>query len=495
VTTALSLRAKMILGISAILLLVVSGYAVIALRAQARHLLGMVERQVECVATVTHRAIANAMEAGNVAEVEAILARVGEQPDTARIRILDDRGKILRSSAPEEVGERYAGSEGQLSSQQRTARWDMTGPLFESFRPISNAPACHRCHRPDETTLGFLSVSAPFPAIDSDMTRQWTVLILAAVFALVAAGVLIWAFFTVMVGRRIEALAGTMSVVEAGDFNVRVPAGNHDELGRLGESFNAMVTRLADARRKLETRHADEMRRAEHLAALGKMAAGVAHEINNPLAGMQNCVRTLLKGGRDDTQRLEYLGMLGDGLDRVGRIVSQLLNFAREARPQLAPTHVPPVLERCLALVDHELRARRIAVSFAGGADVPAVLADAQQIEQLFLNVLMNAVEAMPDGGRLTVDAQAGAHDGTPVVEVRITDTGIGIPAEHLPRIFDPFFTTKEVGKGTGLGLSVSYGIAKAHGASIGVSSKVGVGTTFTVAIPFEPNGNGRARA
>jgi two-component system NtrC family sensor kinase len=187
--------------------------------------------------------------------------------------------------------------------------------------------------------------------------------------------------------------------------------------------------------------------------------------------------------------------MLRDGLDRVGRIVSQLLNFAREARPQLARTHVPRVLERCLALVDHELRARRIAVSFTGGADVPAVLADAQQIEQLFLNVLMNAVEAMSDGGRLTVDAHAGVHDGARVVEVRVTDTGIGIPAEHLPRIFDPFFTTKDVGKGTGLGLSVSYGIAKAHGASIGVSSKVGVGTTFTVAIPFEPNGNGRVHA
>jgi signal transduction histidine kinase len=253
-----------------------------------------------------------------------------------------------------------------------------------------------------------------------------------------------------------------------------------------------MVARLADARARLESRHADEVRRAEHLAALGKMAAGVAHEINNPLAGMQNCVRTLLKGPRNDEQRVEYLGLLRDGLDRIARIVSQLLDFARESRPQLAPTLLPPVLRRCLALVEHETERRRIDVSVTAHGDVPPVLGDAHQLEQLFLNVLMNAVEAMPDGGRLDVGLHAGACDGKPAVEVLVSDTGPGIPAEHVARVFDPFFTTKEVGKGTGLGLSVSYGIVKAHRGCIAVASAAGTGTTFTVALPVA---NGEAHA
>jgi signal transduction histidine kinase len=279
-----------------------------------------------------------------------------------------------------------------------------------------------------------------------------------------------------------------MGQVEAGNLSVRAEADEHDELGRLGRSFNAMVARLADAHRQLEDRHAEQVRRAEGLASLGKMAAGIAHEINNPIAGMQNCVRTLLKGARDEGQRVQYLLMLQEGLGRIGRIVGQLLNFAREARSRPARTEIPPLLRRCLALLEHELATRRIACDLKVDGDLPVPLADPHQMEQVFLNVLMNAVEAMPEGGTLTITAGVRRREGGPFVEVRVADTGVGIPAEHLPRIFDPFFTTKEVGRGTGLGLSVSYGIVRSHGGFIDVESAVGKGTAVAVALPV----NGR---
>jgi signal transduction histidine kinase len=324
-----------------------------------------------------------------------------------------------------------------------------------------------------------------FPAIDSELAQQWAFMILMAILSLVLAGGLIGIFFTVVVGRRIEHLSRTMSRVEAGDLGARVSLRDPDELGRLGESFNTMVERLADARRQLEDRHAQEIRRAEHLASLGQMAAGIAHEINNPIAGMLNCVRTLAKGVKDDRQRAQYLTMLQEGLGRIGRIVGQLLSFAREAKPQLKPTPVLPVLQKCLAFLEHDLAGRKVRCVVAEGDGLPSVLADAYLLEQVFLNILKNAADAMPEGGTVTVTPSLRTAGTERFLQVAIADTGAGIPREHLSRIFDPFFTTKEVGKGTGLGLSVSYGIVRAHGGFIEVASEAGRGSTFTVALPL----------
>jgi signal transduction histidine kinase len=275
-----------------------------------------------------------------------------------------------------------------------------------------------------------------------------------------------------------------MSRVAAGDLSARLEQAAPDELGQVGKSFNAMVERLAEARRQLEDRHAEQIRRAQSLAALGTMAAGIAHEINNPIAGMQNCVRTLLRGTRDEAQRAQYLEMLREGLERIGRTVRELLHFAREAKPRMSNVAVAPLLTRCLTLLAHELAARHIASSLQTAPGLPDLLADPHQLEQVFLNIFKNAIEAMPQGGRLDISAGSRDEGGERFVQVRAADTGIGIAPEHLSRIFDPFFTTKEVGEGTGLGLSVSYGIVRAHGGFIDVESTPGQGTVVRVDLP-----------
>jgi signal transduction histidine kinase len=480
----MSLRLKMILGIGAILFVVILVYTVIGLRRQATHLLNMARREADVIAAVADRAISRAMEQGKTEEVQAILERIGEDPDLGGIRIVDPLGKILRSSRAAETGEVLAQRAQPVNGQAPEPLWDFRERTVGVFRPILNGPSCIRCHPEGQTTLGLLQVRVSFPAIDSEMAQQWTFMILLAIVCLIAAGGLIGILFTVAVGRRIDALSGTMSRVEAGDLAARVSADDRDELGRLGKSFNAMVARLADARRQLEDRHAEEIRRAENLASLGQMAAGIAHEINNPIAGMLNCVRTLLKGVKDERQRIQYLTMLQEGLGRVGRTVGHLLNFAREAKPQVIRTDLLSLLQHCLALLEHDLTARKISCSLSPDGGVPALLADPYQLEQVFLNILKNAMEAMQDGGTITVTTCLRRREAGPFVEVRITDTGTGVAPEHLPRIFDPFFTTKEVGKGTGLGLSVSYGIVRAHGGFIEVTSGVGKGSTFTVALP-----------
>ena len=361
------------------------------------------------------------------------------------------------------------------------------------MRPILNRPVCHACHSPDVTTLGFLEVLLTLPRLEAEMARRWTFTALVAVLVVVAAGGLLAMYFTLVMGRRIDAIALAMRRIEGGDFVAKVPEGDRDELGRLGRTFNSMVSRLADAQRRLRDRHAEEIRRAEHLASLGQMAAGIAHEINNPLAGMQNCVRTLLKHDRDPNRRVQYLEMLQEGLGRIGRTVRQLLDFAREVRPQLTRTALAPLVHRCLALLEHELAARRISSAVSVDPALPGLVADPHQLEQVFLNILMNALQSMPTGGSLTVSAGRRESEAGSFVEVRIADTGGGIAPDTLPRIFDPFFTTKEAGEGTGLGLSVSYGIVQAHGGVIEVESEVGKGSTFTIALPVGGAGSSDA--
>ena len=481
----------MILGIGVILLLVIAGYAIMTLRSQSSHLRNLTQREAELIALLTERAIARAMTEGKSEEVQGILEEIGEVPDLAGIRIVDPGGTILRSSQPAERGQ-------FLGRQPRPPEAKDPGPGHETrnravviVRPILNRPACYTCHAQDRTTLGFLNVQLPLPGVGSQVARQWTVMILPAIVALVAAGGLIALYFTLVMGRRIETLSQTMRRVEAGDLTAKVSEEDRDELGRLGRGFNTMVSRLADAQMRLENRHAEEIRRAEHLASLGKMAAGIAHEINNPLAGMQNCVKTLFKGTKDDGRRLQYLSMLQEGLGRIGRIMGQLLDFAREVKPQLARTDLNGVIGHCLSLLEHQMAAQKISCSLAIDSELPILLADGHQLEQVFLNILMNGVDAMPEGGHLDVSARLRQDREGPFAVVKITDTGMGIPAEDLSRIFDPFFTTKEVGRGTGLGLSVSYGIVRAHGGFIDVQSEIGRGSSFTVALPVRAEGGG----
>jgi two-component system, NtrC family, sensor kinase len=478
----MSLRLKMTLGIGAILVSIILLYAGIALRSQAIYQQDLARHQAELIAAAAERATSRAMERGETELVQAILVRIGVHDVLRGIRIVDTDGRIRRSSRPEEIGQVLGQVPRMYGDRSPDPLWDFEAQSVGVFRPIYNAPPCAGCHPASQRTLGFLNVLVSFPPLASDISHQWTIVILAAVISLLAAGTLIALFFSLFLGRRLDGLSATMSKVEAGDLSVRVEDVSPDELGRLGKSFNAMVERLAEARRQLEDRHAEQIRRAQSLAALGTMAAGIAHEINNPIAGMQNCVRTLLRGGWDAARRAQYLEMLREGLERVGRIVGQLLNFAREAKPQVARIPLDPLLQRCLTLLEHERAARQIATSLHTDGRATDLVADPHQLEQVFLNIFMNAIEAMPNGGRLDISVRE--RRDPHFVQVAVTDTGAGIPAEILPRIFDPFFTTKEVGKNTGLGLSVSYGIVRTHGGYIDVESTVGIGTTVRVDLP-----------
>jgi two-component system NtrC family sensor kinase len=228
----------------------------------------------------------------------------------------------------------------------------------------------------------------------------------------------------------------------------------------------------------------------EKMASLGKLAAVVAHEINNPLAGIRTYARLLRRqfaGGASapptpeqaaETDRI--LQMVDAEAGRCGDVVRNLLAFSRQTGARLADEDMAPIVERCRMLLKHQAEMIDVTLEARAADDVPRIVCDAAQVQQMILALAMNALEATPARGRVTIEA---LRDGDGV-KLAVADTGSGIPKEHLDRIFEPFFTTKEAGKGVGLGLAVVYGIVNRHNGRIDVQSEPGRGTTFTVHLP-----------
>ena len=280
--------------------------------------------------------------------------------------------------------------------------------------------------------------------------------------------------------RPILGLHNTMMEAGAGDLAARAQVRRGDEVGELADAFNRMMDELEQAREREKLRAA-QLAHTEKMAAMGTLAAGVAHEVNNPLAGILTCLETLRANPDDAETRRRYLGLVYDGIKRIEHTVSNLLDFSRPTSAHPEPTSLNHSLRHVVELAQYQLRKNRVEAVFELAPAEPVVLADHFQMEQLFLNLVLNAIQAMPGGGTVTLRTRM--TDGRVIAEV--IDTGVGIPDEIRDRIFDPFFSTREVGQGTGLGLAVSYTIVAAHGGSIEVESRVGRGATFRVILPL----------
>lgn len=228
----------------------------------------------------------------------------------------------------------------------------------------------------------------------------------------------------------------------------------------------------------------EQFRNAERLASVGKLAAGVAHEINNPLGGILNCLYNIRKGTLPSERQEEYFTYMEDGLRRAQKIVRQLLDFSQQHEPEFSMNDMNGLVDRVLVLTNHAIAEKRLQLHKVYDDDLPPLFVDPQMIEQVLTNLILNAVQATDEGGSIILQTRT-AHERC---EIDVGDTGPGIDPEVRPHIFDPFFTTKGTGEGTGLGLSVSLGIVERHGGQLTVESEVGKGTVFTVSLPLSAN-------
>ena len=316
--------------------------------------------------------------------------------------------------------------------------------------------------------------------------REAWAAILIVVIGSVAASVVCERIASVYLRNTLGRLRRVADDIGHGRDGVQLTTQPGDDFHKLVKAINAVASRLADATRE-ESRLQDELRRRERLAFLGELAATVAHEVNNPLDGLQNCTRILRRSLSDSARTEQMLGLIEDGLERIELIVRRLLTLARHNVIRPIDVSMRSVLESATAAVQSRLDTNGVTVSWGPLTSQDRVAADAALLEQVFVNLMINAVDSMPGGGRITLEiesSQAAQPGGEACVAVRVTDTGGGIPADVLPHIFEPFFTTKQGGRGTGLGLPIAARIVDAHRGRIEVEPRPDGGTIFTVTLP-----------
>jgi two-component system NtrC family sensor kinase len=397
---------------------------------------------------------------------------IGEQPFITELRLFDATGRTNFSTAAEEIGRHATTSDGMcamchdagqvpaaLKHHERSRVIERAGGrVLATVTPIYNRPGCStscHAHPPDQKVLGVLEVGMSLAHVDattSTLQRTTTAVALLTLFGVCAAAVVF--------ARRNEARRQRRALV--------------DDLER-------QVKERTDALEKAQ----DSLVRTEKLSSLGRLAASIAHEINNPLAGIVTyaklLIRTLDEGAIDDAARATLaskLRLVEREAQRCTHIVRNLLDFARERPLTLTAVDVNAAIGEALTLISNQITLQDIRLE-QDLQHVPAIHGDFGHIRQALVNIVINACDAMPRGGTLRVRSYL-----TPAgdVEISVADTGVGIPPENLQKVLDPFFTTKE--KGTGLGLSVVYGIVERHGGSVALASTLGAGTTVTIRLP-----------
>jgi signal transduction histidine kinase len=281
------------------------------------------------------------------------------------------------------------------------------------------------------------------------------------------------------ISRPLQRITVAAVQVTKGEYGTEVDLRkSNDEIGLLADSFNEMSRKMAIDIENLRQMN-EQLMRADRLAAMGTLAAGVAHEVNNPLASISSLIQ-MMRSENSSPDVSEQLDLIQSQIERITRVTRDLTDFAR-ARPAARMTvDVNAVIETSLRLAELDSSFQRLTTKKRLADSLPPVLADSDQLQQVFLNVFLNARDAMPDGGELSVVTSS--SDSTILVE--ISDTGPGIEVGNVKHVFDPFFTTKPAGKGTGLGLAVCYGIVTAHGGRLELRQDSGAGATFVVTLP-----------
>lgn len=490
---AAKLAVYLVLGTGAVFL----AFGAWNVRAHRTHAEALVAQHAAGINEVIERSTRYHMLRNDREALRQIIADIGSESGIRRIRIYNRQGRVSFSDGK-------PGGESEPDEQppdiDKVARatvrivTDRSGERFvAAVHPIFNQQGCSTCHEhpPSQRVLGTIDTHLTLGEVDRELAGQqsllWRFTFLGLFLSVLASGV----FVFLVLHRRIHELKHGIKRVAGGDLKHRLPVRASDELSDLASSFNRMTGELDKARTELIERTQNSLIQSEKMASLGKLAATVAHELNNPLFGILTYARLALKQVRrnelplDERERLvEKLSVIERESKRSGEIVKNLLTFARQAPRNVSEQDLNVLAQRAIAVIRHRLELQQVAIESELAADLPKVSCDEGQLQQVFLVLLVNAAEAMPDGGSLSV--RSGARGGGAEVFFSVRDTGPGIAPDVMPHIFEPFFTTKAETNGSGLGLAIAHGIVAQHGGTIDVVSEPGKGAEFLITLPVE---------
>ena len=520
-----SISAKLIGSLLAVMVVIFGLLGYLNIRLHRQHLEAATLASAERVGDVIKHSTTYYMLRNDREGLYHAIQTMADEPGMVKVRILDQQGRVSYSTDAAEVShvldktaEACYGCHTQSQPLARLNRPDR----FRIYRngggqrvlgiitPIENQPSCSNAechaHPAGQQVLGVLDTDLSLAKADAQLKVSSARMFYYTTGAMLMVAVLSWLFVWRVVAKPIQALEKGTERLSQGELGYQIEVQSHDEVGDLAHSFNGMSLQLHAANdeivtwaktledrveqktKELQRAHA-QMLHVEKMASIGKMAAVVAHEVNNPLSGILTYAKLLSKWvGTGQTahekreEAMQCLDLIAAESRRCGDLIKNLLSLSRTAPMNVQSVDLHAVINRCLMLVRHQLELVGVELQLKLADDLPLVHCDPAQIEQVLLALTMNAIDAMPRGGTLWIETRLSSNKSE--IEIIVRDDGAGIAPDVLAHMFEPFLTTKESGRGVGLGLAISRGIVERHNGRIEVESEVGRGTTFTITLP-----------
>ena len=490
----LSLKLKIFLSVGLFYLAAVGTLTFLTIRSQRNLLLTQMAERAKAGINLMELSVTGALYKLDTFRLETIAREAKALPNVDYAYIFDDKGRIvgdfnedqhlLFSTFTDELGKRIIKSnETVVDTEERKGSLDISKPV-----------------KLGHEKLGGIRLGFDLKPIEQEI-EEATYRAVAVASTIFVIGLVVLFGITIKMTKPIERLTVAAKRIETGELDYRVRIERDDEIGALATAFDQMGERLVQREKELKESQ-NTLRRADRLSSLGLLTAGLAHEIRNPLVAIRTFTQLLPERYNDAEFRDGFQGLALKEVDRICGLINDLLSFARPSRPKVVQENMNDVIDGITRILESEAKEKNVEITRDFTAGLPTVWIDREQMKQVFMNLILNAIQAMKnEGGALSISTRFHSRDqsGQPgqFVQVEIRDTGVGIAEENLDHIFDPFFTNKD--EGSGLGLSISHQIVQEHGGYIAVESKVGVGTSFSVNIPLgkpvHPPVNGHASA
>lgn len=485
------LRHKIILHVAVIGILTALILTFLYIKTQRSIIHTMNRQKAELVGSMIENSIFSAMKEGKPEEVQTTLGEIVNPNDIKKIRIISLQGKILRSSEEDETGNTVEASTLEnlnefLSKKGHSDIFFISSKsTIQGFRIIENRRECFGCHATQKKINGILEVNIDSPATFALLQKNQLQGVAIALISLVILIFVIFRLFDKLINRPISQLKDKMKKVQQGDLTIQFPHSKSDEIGNLAKSFNMMISKLKEANQKIEELFNKQMEKAEHLASIGELAAGLAHEIRNPIAGMKGALEIINeKTDESDPNKEIFIEILLQ-IEKINNIIQDLLSYAKPKEMSVSFVNPNECVKNAVKLATPQINNKDIHFRFRGLENGTYAWMDADKIQEVMLNLMLNSISAIDKKGHITIEL---LERDKKELEIIFSDDGIGIKKEILPQIFNPFFTTKK--RGTGLGLSICKKIITAHKGNLEVKSQERKGTTFNIRLPvFQPEG------